>query len=85
MSTKAKTDKVLTGNHDGWQPLADVDLSEGDTQCCDCEQTATTLTECNTNAFWAQCGDCSHESRCQGMEAQMQSESEMDHFYDPEY
>ena len=80
MSTQPKQETVLTGA--GWLPLADVDLSEGETQCADCDQLATTVTECNPQerAFWAQCSDCASESYCQGRDAQAQSEYEMDYY-----
>ena len=85
MPRSEKKDRILTG--DGEMNLDDVEDyggelidPEGEPIACECGATATKKTKANTNYYWAQCGDCAHESYCQGEEAAAQSRYEMDYY-----
>jgi len=71
---------VLTGASDDWQPLSDVCLDEGETQCLHCEDIATELVSIDSSSYWALCGNCSHESHCESMDAAAHSERDMDYY-----
>jgi hypothetical protein len=44
-------------------------IEEGDLHCSGCGEQAETMIEIRTpdtiDSFWAQCGDCAHETHCE--------------------